>query len=406
MCNSDVNTCPHFGICGGCQLFDMSYEEQLRFKSEKVHTLLAPYLGDAVFEEPVASPDIFGYRNKMEFTFGDVIKDGPLTLGLHQKKSFYNVVTVDNCRIVDEDYRRILCGILDYFSQRGIKYYHKKRGTGHLRHLVIRKAAATGEILVMIVSVSSLTIETGFTDMLLALPLSGRIAGVLHAKNDLPADMVQAQELVTLYGRDYFYEDLLGLRFKITPFSFFQTNSRGAERLYEVVREYCGNIDGQKIFDLYSGTGTIAQVLAPAVSHVTGVEIVEEAVAAARENAAANGLTNCTFIAGDVFKVLSELPELPEFIVLDPPREGMTPKALSKIISYGVERIVYVSCKPDSLARDLAIFTEQGYKVEKTRCVDMFPWTRHIETVALLSRTENRGETWRLQSDELKRYEL
>ena len=192
-----------------------------------------------------------------------------------------------------------------------------------------------------------------------------------------------------LYGQDYFYEELLGLRFKISAFSFFQTNSLGAEVLYETVREFIGSSgleQGSVVYDLYSGTGTIAQMLAPAAGRVIGVEIVEEAVQAARENAGLNGLENCKFIAGDVLKVLETIEEKPDFIVLDPPREGVHPKALERILDYGVEKMVYISCKPTSLARDLRIMQERGYIVERGRCVDMFPGTVHVETVCLLSK--------------------
>lgn len=182
-------------------------------------------------------------------------------------------------------------------------------------------------------------------------------------------------------------EELLGLKFKITPFSFFQTNSLGAEVLYETAREYIGETDGRKVFDLYSGTGTIAQILAPAAEHVTGVEIIEEAVEAAKVNAAQNGLTNCDFIAGDVLKVLDTLEERPDLIVLDPPRDGIHPKALPKIIDhYGCEKMIYISCKPTSLARDLVVLQAKGYEVTRVCCVDMFPGTTHVETVVLLSR--------------------
>ena len=179
--------------------------------------------------------------------------------------------------------------------------------------------------------------------------------------------------------------ELLGLKFKITPFSFFQTNSLGAEVLYIKTREFVGEIDNQVVFDLYSGTGTIAQILAPVAKKVVGVEIIEEAVVAARENARLNGLDNCEFIAGDVLKVIDDIKDKPDMIVLDPPRDGIHPKAIDKIIDFGVNKIVYVSCKPTSLARDIEIFEARGYKVKKVCCVDMFPGTGHVETVCKLS---------------------
>ena len=229
---------------------------------------------------------------------------------------------------------------------------------------------------------------TKLRDALLELPLSGKIIGILHTTNDSLADVVQADKIDILYGQDYFYEELLGLKFKITPFSFFQTNSLGAEVLYEAARSYIGETKDKVIFDLYSGTGTIAQILAPVAKHVTGVEIVEEAVEAARVNAGLNGLDNCSFIAGDVLKVVDDLTEKPDLIVLDPPRDGINPKALKKIIDYGVDSMVYISCKPTSLARDLVMLQESGYEVKKGCCIDMFPNTGHIETIVALHRAD------------------
>ena len=230
-------------------------------------------------------------------------------------------------------------------------------------------------------------------DQLLSLDLNGMITGVLHTKNDSVADVVQSDETITLYGQDYFYEELLGLKFKISQFSFFQTNTLGAEVLYETAREYLGDIsdsgkNDKTVFDLYSGTGTIAQLLAPVCGKVIGVEIVEEAVEAAKENAKLNGLSNCEFIAGDVLKVIDDITEKPDFIVLDPPRDGIHPKALQKIIDYKVDRIVYISCKPTSLARDLEVLLESGYRMERVTAVDQFPGTVHVETVVLMSRVK------------------
>ena len=221
----------------------------------------------------------------------------------------------------------------------------------------------------------------------------GRFKGVLHTQNDSVADVVKNEGTDVLYGDSYFYEELLGLKFKITPFSFFQTNSLGAEVLYETAREFIlgddkDSLNGKTVYDLYSGTGTIAQLMASVCKEVVGVEIVEEAVCAAKENAALNGLDNCKFIAGDVLKVLDEIEEKPDYIILDPPRDGIHPKAIGKIIEYGVDNMVYISCKPTSLARDLQIFMDRGYRVEKICCVDMFPNTYHVETVVLLSKGE------------------
>ena len=234
----------------------------------------------------------------------------------------------------------------------------------------------------------------GFLDALLSLEKEGRLlgkyAGILHIVNDSQADVVQSDHTDILYGQDFFYEELLGLRFQVSTFSFFQTNTQGAEVLYGIAREYVGDLGerDKTVYDLYSGTGTIAQLMAPVSRKVIGVEIVEEAVEAARQNAAENGLDNCQFLAGDVLKVLDTIEEKPDLIILDPPRDGIHPKALPKIIAYGVEQILYISCKPTSLIRDLEVFLARGYKVERACCVDQFPWTGNIETVCLLSRME------------------
>ena len=221
------------------------------------------------------------------------------------------------------------------------------------------------------------------------MDLNGSIVGILHMINDDPADAVKADKTEVIHGKDFFFEEILSQIFKITTFSFFQTNSFGAEVLYGIVRDFVGDMKDKSIFDLYSGTGTIAQVLAPVAKKITGVEIVAEAVESAKMNAALNNLSNCDFICGDVLKILDELTDKPDIIVLDPPREGIHPKALDKIIKFGVNRIVYVSCKPTSLSKDLEVLNENGYRVKKVKCCDMFPWTRHVETVCLLEKCES-----------------
>jgi len=406
-------TCSLFGLCGGCTYLSLPYEEQLKVKEEQVKRLLDSALNKQeeawAFEGIKGSPKAYEYRNKMEFSFGDEYKDGPLALGMHKRGSFYDIVTVADCEIVDADYRLILQTVRDYFAREKVSFFHRMSHEGYLRHLLVRKASRTGEILVALVTTSqdpwqgetavegSLDVDaliTGFKDLLLSLEqdrkLAGKFAGILHITNDSIADVVQSDRTELLYGQEYFYEELLGLKFKISTFSFFQTNSYSAEVLYQTARDYVGDLGGsdKTVFDLYSGTGTIAQLMAPAAGKVIGVEIVEEAVEAAKKNAAANGLDNCEFIAGDVLKVLDEVEEKPDMIILDPPRDGIHPKALPKIIAYGVDHIVYISCKPTSLVRDLEVFLENGYRVDKAVAVDQFPWTANVETVVLLSKGE------------------
>ena len=394
-------TCPHFGICGGCLYQSLPYEEQLKIKEGQIKALLDEVCDSYEFEGIKASPVSDGYRNKMEFSFGDEYKDGPLALGMHRRGSFYDIVNTPECQIVHEDFCKILTATLHYFTKKHISYHKKMQHTGYLRHLLVRRAVKTGEILVALVtsgqtenlgvteahttSVSEKELLEGWLSCLQGLQLEGTFAGILHIRNDSLADVVQSDETTILYGQDFFYEELLGLKFRITPFSFFQTNSLGAEVLSETARSYVGETKDQVVFDLYSGTGTIAQIIAPVAEKVVGVEIVEEAVEAAKENAAGNGLDNCEFIAGDVLKVIGELKDKPDLIILDPPRDGIHPKALDKIIDFGVDRMVYISCKPTSLTRDLVVLQERGYKLEKACAVDMFPATANCETVVLLS---------------------
>jgi len=423
--------CPHFGTCGGCTYISLPYEEQLKIKEAQIKKLLGNCLDgkqkEYIFEGIKGSPAVYEYRNKMEFSFGDEVKDGPLSLGMHKRGSFYDVVSVENCQIVDEDYRNILKTTLDFFREKELPFYHRLRHEGYLRHLLVRKAVKTGEILIALVTTTqreylvnqaSINIEEidinslskqilqteeemlkAWKEQLLTVDLKGKITGILHIQNDSMADVVKSDRTDILYGQDFFYEELLGLKFKVSTFSFFQTNSLGAEVLYQTVREYIGDLGtadesgapDKIVYDLYSGTGTIAQLMAPVAKKVIGVEIVEEAVEAARKNAELNNLTNCEFIAGDVLKVLDNIEEKPDFIILDPPRDGIHPKALEKIIDYGVDRLIYVSCKPTSLVRDLEVFLEKGYQVDRAVAVDQFPWTANCETIALLSKKQEKN---------------
>ena len=436
--------CPNFGTCGGCNYQEIPYEQQLALKKEQVLRLIdAVYEGDGYQYDGILSVRKdgqyreWGYRNKMEFSFGDAVKDGPLTLGLHKKGSFHDIVDAEGCQIVHPDYSAVLACVREYAKENNIPYYHKRDHQGVLRHLLVRRAEVSGDMLVALVTSTQQEIDySELVSRLLALPLEGQITGILQICNDSLGDVVQSDETKILYGKDWFEEKVLGLTFKISPFSFFQTNTSGAEVLYQRAREYVlgeinignagetgnGNMaentpgeentpggdvlnrktsDGNAteihtidlhdkvVFDLYSGTGTIAQLIAPVARKVIGVEIVEEAVEAAKENAALNGLDNCEFIAGDVLKVIDDIEEKPDYIILDPPRDGIHPKALQKIIDYGVKNIVYISCKPTSFARDLAVFQERGYELKRVSNIDLFPETVHVETVVKLSLKTN-----------------
>ncbi|MCR5477085.1 MAG: 23S rRNA (uracil(1939)-C(5))-methyltransferase RlmD [Lachnospiraceae bacterium] len=400
-------TCAHFGACGGCIYLSMTYPEQTALKERQMKRLLGDRMlqsrelfgQEAVWDGILESPKPLEYRNKMEFSFGDEYKGGPLALGMHRRGSFYDLVTVTDCRIVDSDYRFILKTVRDFFAEKEIPYFHKGSHEGYLRHLLIRKAARTGEILLGLVTSSQAPAneEALLRELQAALlespeaknALTGEITGFLHIVNDSVADVIRADEARILYGRDHFFEELLGLRFRISVFSFFQTNTLGAEVLYGRIREYvkaCDDGHFGTVYDLYCGTGTITQLLSRVCDRCVGVELVEEAVLAAQENARENGISNCAFIAGDVLKVLDDLTEPPQLIVLDPPRDGIHPKALPKILSYGAKHLLYVACKPTSLERDLGPIFEAGYRIRRISCVDQFPWTGGVEVICLLDR--------------------
>ena len=437
--------CPHFGFsskegpcCGGCLYQTMEYKDQLELKNQQLSDLFSEIIPDfdSVYEGVLPSPEQDFYRNKMEYSFGDSVKGGPLELGMHRRGSFYDVLTVDHCCIAGKGFNEILQTTRDFFREKEIAFYRKGSHRGYLRHLLVRKAHFNGEILVDLVTADylpdswesvegfeansrydGLRDERGglhgshpkmtqeeqaleqallaeWKDRLLALEeredFDCRFAGILHTRNNSVADAVKDEGTRVLYGQDYFTEKLLGLSFKVTPFSFFQTNSAGAEVLYQKARDYimegAGGDLGNVVYDLYSGTGTIAQILSPAAKEVIGVEIVEEAVEDAKVNAEGNGLCNCHFLAGDVLKVLDDVEQKPDYIILDPPREGLHPKAMAKIVDYQVPALLYIACKPTSLQRDLPYFMEHGYHVKKICGVDMFPFTPNVEAVCQLSK--------------------
>ncbi len=366
---------------------------------------------DSLYEGIIPSPQVYEYRNKMEFSFGDEVINGPLRLGLHKKGSFHDIIDADGCKIVHDDFSKIIRVVKSYAENKSIPHYNKKSHEGVLRYLLVRRSTTNGQILAAIVTSSQGNYEfDDLCDQVRKIDFEGKLTGFIHIVDDDLADALKCDSMKILYGEDYITENILNLEFKISIFSFFQTNTLGAERLYEQARRYVidgvqksdnlGNpslrdkddsqkfLKGKTVFDLYSGTGTIAQMLAPVSGKVIGVEIIESAVEAARENAKINKLENCEFIAGDVLKVIDDIKDKPDFIVLDPPREGINPKALKKIIDYGVESIVYISCKPTSLANDLKELQESGYRVIRYCNVDMFPGTVHVETVVLMSRVK------------------
>lgn len=383
-----MEICKDSKVCGGCVYQGVPYGEQLANKAGEVRRLLEEKEIDYGALLPIEpAPDRFGYRNKMEYTFGDMEKGGLTTLGMHKKKHFMSIVTVDECQLVHDDFNQVLRAVLDFVTARGYSHYHKKTHKGLMRHLIVRCGVRTGELLVNVVTSSEEGFdEAGFVEMLRALPLESELIGILRTINDRLSDAVYCDELKILFGRDYYMEEVLGLRFKVSAFSFFQTNVAAVENLYSYALDLIDDFEGKTVFDLYCGTGTITQTLAKKAKKVIGIELVEEAVESAKANAALNGLDNCEFIAGDVFEVMNSLADKPDVIVVDPPRVGISPDALDQIISYGVRQIVYISCNPKSLAHNLYYMQYYGYRVVSVKPFDNFPGTKHCEVVSLLQR--------------------
>ena len=383
-----MEICRDSNVCGGCVYQGVSYEEQLKNKAGEVRGLLDKKDIDyGQLLDIESAPDRYHYRNKMEYTFGDMEKNGPTTLGMHKKKHFMSIITVDQCQLVHDDFNTVLRGVLDFVIEKGYSHYHKKNHRGLMRHLIVRRGVRTGELLVNVVTSSEEGFdEDAFVEMIKSLPLENNVVGILRTINDRLADAVYCDELRILDGRDYYMEEIMGLKFKVSAFSFFQTNVVAVENLYSYAIDLIDDFSNKTAFDLYCGTGTITQTLAKKAGKVIGIELVEEAVEAAKANAALNGLDNCEFIAGDVFEVLKNVEEKPDVIVVDPPRVGIKPDALDKIIGYGVDQIVYISCNPKTLTENLYYMQYYGYDVVSVKPFDNFPGTKHTEAVALLQK--------------------
>lgn len=384
----DDQKCPHFGVCGGCSSQTIPYEKQLELKVEQVKDLFkGAEVPTGEFLGIETSPIQWEYRNKMEYTFGDEEKGGELTLGMHMKGKSFGIVNVDKCVLVDEDFRNILDTTVKYFREKGLPFYKIMPRTGYLRYLVVRKSVKTEEILVNLVTTTQIYFDlTEFNELIKGLNLKGKLKSIIHTESDALSEAVIPEKVNILYGDDFITENLLGLNFKISPFSFFQTNSLGAEKLYSIVRDFMGAADNKVVFDLYCGTGTIGQIAAGKASKVIGIELIEEAAKAANENAKLNGLNNCNFIAGDVAEVIKTVKDKPDIIILDPPRSGVHPKALDYVIKFNAPQIIYVSCNPKTLVTDLKVLEAKGYEIEKTLLMDMFPNTPHVETVVKLNK--------------------
>jgi len=380
--------CVHYDRCGGCSTQDIPYEKQLENKKEMLLDLFnEKELDTENFGDVSASPEIYEYRNNMEFSFGDLKKDGKLQLGMHPRGRRFDVITVDHCLLVDQDFRDILSTILEYCRKNNFKKYHIKLRDGFLRNLVVRKGINTGEVVANLITTSQIDHDfTPLVENLKSLNLKGELVGFIQTINDDFSDQVSCDEMKIYHGRNYFYDQLLDNKFKIDSLSFFQTNTKGAELLYSEAEKYIGSAKDKLVFDLYCGAGTISQSIAADAAKIYGIEIDQEAAERAAENANLNDVKNTKYIAGDVLKEINNIQEQADLIIIDPPRPGINPKALSKIAAANADEILYISCNPKSLARDLKELETHNYSLEKFKAVNMFPHTKHLEVITLLKK--------------------
>lgn len=387
--------CPNSELCGGCSYQKLPYDTELNLKFEMIKKLLEEEnISHSSDIKICKSPVTKGYRNKMEYTFGDSQKDGPLVLGLHKQGRFYEIVDTNNCNIVDEDFEIIRKFVQNYFRQQNLTFYHRTKKEGLLRHLVVRKAMHTGEIMVVLVTTSDESFDKNnkekFVKNLLENSTSGQIKSVYHVINNSLADAVIPEKVSLLFGENYIQEEMIGLKFRISPFSFFQPNVFSAEKLYQKAFEFADINKDSKVLDLYSGTGTITQIMASKCKKATGIELVEEAVEKSKENAKINRIENIEFICGDVLKEIVKIAENYDTVVLDPPREGINPNAINKIININPDKFIYISCNPKTQVRDIKIFEENGYFIKKYEIFDQFVNSRHVETIALLTKNNKK----------------
>ena len=379
--------CQHYPECGGCRFQDLDYAAQLDAKAHQVADSLAR-LGKIEIElEPaVPAASVFHYRNKLEYSF-TTLEDGTLGLGFHRAGRWDEVLDVERCWLTTDLGNGIREATKAWARAEGLPAFDQERQEGYLRHLVVREARNTGQALVMLVTApGDLQSADGLIEALRVFP---EVRSIHWAVNDTPAEVTNLPSDL-LWGEEAIEEQILGLRFRVRPNAFLQTNTEMCEVLYTVAAEYAALTGNETVYDLYSGIGTIGLTLARGALTVWGIEYSEESVACAVENAGLNGITNAAFFAGDAARDLDELRDragTPDVVVVDPPRAGLVGKAVRRIAALEASRLVYVSCNPTTLAGNAKeLVQEHGYRLERARPVDMFPHTPHVETVALFTR--------------------
>jgi len=380
--------CKHYPACGGCRFQDLDYDAQVEAKHAQVADALRRIGGmtDPPLEEIVPAEEIFRYRNKLEYSFTQ-LEDGP-TLGFHKAGRWDEVLEIEECWLTTDLGNAIRNTVREWARGDKLVAYDQTEHTGYLRHLVVREGRNTEQVLVQLVTGSGEKFDRGgFVDTLRAFP---QVKSIHWSINDTPAEVTANLPTELLWGEDAIEERLCGLRFRVRPNAFLQTNTRMAEKLYEIAREFAGLTGNETVYDLYCGIGTIGLVLAEEALTVWGIDVSEESIACALENADLNGIGNAAYFAGNVGQALEELHSRsgdPDVVVVDPPRAGLAGKALKRLGEIGAPRIVYVSCNPTTLAGDVKrLHAEYGYELKRVKPVDMFPHTPHVEAVSLLER--------------------
>jgi 23S rRNA (uracil1939-C5)-methyltransferase len=386
--------CPYFGRCGGCRLQHVSYPAQLAFKEKQVRDCLERLGAAGGFElRPILpAPEPYGYRNKMEFTVAAAGAAGA-SIGLHAADRYDVVLDIEHCLLQSETMNALLHQMRAETRNRGLSAYDQESGQGLLRFVTIREGRRTGDRMVNLVAAAPDVERLGPVAEALQARVPSTASVVLNVNAKKAAVAVGTEEHVLL-GREHITERLGDVIFQVSAGSFFQTNTRQAEQLFGVVEAACALTGAETVVDLYSGTGAISLLLARRCRQVFGIEVAPAAVADAVRNARANGIANCTFLAGEVRHILPDLIRdglRADVVVADPPRAGFHPKALSALAALAPPRLVYVSCNPATLARDVGDLLRHGYHLEWVQPVDMFPQTPHIEVVARLGRVTARG---------------
>ncbi len=378
--------CAHFNICGGCTWQDLNYEKQLHYKEKQVKDCLEHigHFRDIPLDKITAAPDIFHYRNKMEFSFNTTDGDSKFHLGLHERGHFDRIFDVDRCFLQDERANEILLWFRDFVARHDIPIYDVRQHFGYMRFLIIRRSFASGKFMLNIVTSEG---ELPHREALIeeARRRFDNVATIVHNVNTGQSNIAKGESEEILYGDGYITEEVLGLKFRLYANSFFQTNPRQAETLYRLALDLAELNGPERVMDLYCGTGTIGICASRRAAFVTGVELESSAIAAAEQNAALNGIDNIRFLSGSVQELMRDHPEAfadHRVAIVDPPRAGMHPKALKHLINFHPPRLIFISCNPATFARDARALVDAGYSLDKIIPVDMFPHTMHIELVA------------------------